>query len=192
MVGGAPVGVEPDTDVARSAWLALGVTMLVFFLVVIDVSAVNVAFPTIATDLDTDETTLSWIVSGYNVTVAALLLVVGRLADSHGRKRLFMPGLAVFGVGSLLCGLAPSVELLIAARVLQAVGGAVISPTALAVVLPDFPPHRRSMAIGLTGGHRRTWRRLQGLRPRIRSSSTLWDVARHLPGSTFPSASWSS
>lgn len=141
----------PDDAVTRSAWLALGVTTLVFFLVVIDISAVNVAFPTIIKDLDTDEATLSWIISGYNVTVAALLLVAGRMADSWGRKRLFMPGIAVFMLGSILSGLAPSVGWLIAARIVQAVGGAVISPTAMAVVLPDFPPSKRSTAIGILG-----------------------------------------
>ena len=86
-----------------------------FFLVVIDISAVNVAFPSISEDLDAPESTLSWIISGYNVTVAALLLVVGRLADSWGRKKLFMPGIAVFAIGSVLCGLAPSVGWLIGA-----------------------------------------------------------------------------
>ena len=122
-----------------------------FFLVVIDISAVNVAFPSISEDLDAPESTLSWIISGYNVTVAALLLVVGRLADSWGRKKLFMPGIAVFAIGSVLCGLAPSVGWLIGARVVQAVGGAVISPTSLAVVLPEFPPEKRSAAIGVLG-----------------------------------------
>lgn len=146
----AEPGLE-TTSVPRSAWLALGVTTLVFFLIVIDVSAVNVAFPSIAADLDAAESDLSWIISGYNVTLAALLLVAGRVADSWGRKRLFMPGLAVFGFGSVLCGLAPSVGILIAARIVQAVGGAIISPTALAVVLPEFPPQRRSTAIGFLG-----------------------------------------
>ncbi|MDH3683318.1 MAG: MFS transporter, partial [Acidimicrobiia bacterium] len=150
-------GTAPDPTIAspatveRSAWLALGVTTLVFFLVVVDISAVNVAFPSISADLGAAESTLSWIISGYNITVAALLLVVGRVADSWGRKRLFMPGLGVFLLGSVLCGLAPSVEWLIAARIVQAIGGAVISPTALAVVLPEFPPEKRSTAIGLLG-----------------------------------------
>ena len=145
-----PLDGEPTT-ITREAWLALTVTTLAFFLVVIDVSAVNVAFPSISADFGVSEASLSWIISGYNVTVGSLLLVAGRLADSLGRKRLFLPGVVVFLVGSLCSAVAPSAGLLIAARVLQAFGGAVISPTALAVVLPEFPAARRSMAIGLAG-----------------------------------------
>jgi EmrB/QacA subfamily drug resistance transporter len=145
----APIGAS-DT-VPRSAWLALFVTTLVFFLVVVDISAVNVAFPSIANDFQVSTAQLSWIISGYNITVGALLLVAGRLADSLGRKRLFIPAVAVFLFGSVLCGLAPSRELLITARVIQAIGGAVLSPTAVAVVLPDFPPSKRSTAIGILG-----------------------------------------
>ena len=140
-----------DDEVARSAWLALGVTTLVFFLVVVDVSAVNVAFPSIADDFGVSTAQLSWILSGYNVTVAALLLTAGRLADSLGRKKVFLPGVVIFMIGSIASGLAPNVNLLIGARVLQAVGGAVLMPTALAVVLPEFPPSKRSTAIGFLG-----------------------------------------
>jgi EmrB/QacA subfamily drug resistance transporter len=145
-----PGGAEPKT-VTTEAWLALSVTTVAFFLVVIDVSAVNVAFPSIGDDLGVSDASLSWIVSGYNVTVGSLLLVAGRLADSLGRKRLFLPGVVVFLIGSLLSAVAPSASLLIAARVVQAIGGAVVSPTALAVVLPEFPADRRSMAIGVAG-----------------------------------------
>ncbi len=144
-------GAAAADAVPRTAWLALFVTTLVFFLVVIDISAVNVAFPSIAEEFGTSTAQLSWIISGYNITVGALLLVAGRLADSLGRKRLFIPAVAVFLLGSVLCGLAPNRGLLIAARVLQATGGAVLSPTAVAVVLPDFPPNKRSTAIGILG-----------------------------------------
>ncbi|MEZ5375784.1 MAG: MFS transporter [Acidimicrobiales bacterium] len=137
--------------IPREAWLALIIATLVFFLVVVDVSAVNVAFPSIGRDFEVDETTLGWILSGYNITVAALLMVSGRLADSLGRKKMFMPGVAIFGLGSLLCGLAPNTNVLILARVVQAIGGAIVSPTAIAVVLPEFPVAKRSMAIGITG-----------------------------------------
>ncbi|NNE11043.1 MAG: MFS transporter [Ilumatobacter sp.] len=135
----------------HNPWLAVGVTTLVFFLVVIDVSAVNVAFPSIRDDFDVAESTLGWIISGYNIAVASLLLVAGRYADSLGRKRLFLPGVAVFAIGSMLSALAPSAALLIGARVVQGIGGAIISPTAIAVVLPAFPPNKRSTVIGLTG-----------------------------------------
>jgi EmrB/QacA subfamily drug resistance transporter len=143
--------VDAPADQARNPWLAVIVTTLVFFLVVIDVSAVNVAFPSIRDDFGVPESTLGWIISGYNIAVASLLLVAGRYADSLGRKRLFIPGVAVFAVGSMCSALAPSAEFLIGARVLQGVGGAIIAPTAIAVVLADFPPNKRSTVIGLTG-----------------------------------------
>ena len=135
----------------RNPWIAVVVTTLVFFLVVIDVSAVNVAFPSIRDDFGVAESALGWIISGYNIAVASLLLVAGRYADSLGRKRLFIPGVAIFAIGSMLSAIAPSAAALIAARVVQGIGGAIIAPTAIAVVLPDFPPNKRSTVIGLTG-----------------------------------------
>lgn len=135
----------------RDAWLAVVVATVVFFLVVIDVSAVNVAFPSIGDDFGVSESTLGWVISGYNVTLAALLLVAGRYADSFGRKKLFIPGVAIFMLGSALSALAPNVGFLIAARVIQGIGGAIISPTAISVVLPDFPANKRSTIIGITG-----------------------------------------
>lgn len=133
----------PDLAVPRHAWLALSVATLMTFLVVIDISAVNVAFPSMAADLDTSRSSLSWVVSGYNITVGALLLVAGRLADSIGRRKVFLPGVAIFMVGSLLSGFAPTASLLVAARVVQAIGGAIATSASMAVVLPDFPPARR-------------------------------------------------
>ncbi len=147
----SPATSPPPATIDASAWLALGVTTIVFFLVVIDVSAVNVAFPSIADDYGVDEADLGWIISGYNITVASLLLVAGRFADSLGRKRLFLPGVFVFMLGSALSGIARNETELVAARVVQAIGGAIISPTAIAVVLPEFPPSKRSLAIGITG-----------------------------------------
>ncbi len=141
----------PDTTITRQAWLSLGVTTIVTFLVVIDVSAVNVAFPSIREDFEVSRTQLSWVISAYNVTVGALLLFAGRLGDSLGRRRVFLPGVGVFLFGSLLCGLAPNATLLIAARVVQAIGGAVTMATSFAVMLPDFPAARRSTAIGIAG-----------------------------------------
>ncbi len=142
---------EPDNTISRSAWQALAVAQLATFLAVIDISAVNVAFPSIVDDFDSTRTTVGWIVSGYNVTVGALLLAAGRLADSYGRRRVFIPGVALFMVGSALSGASISVGMLIAARIIQAAGGAVVIASAFAVVLPDFPPARRSTAIGFAG-----------------------------------------
>ena len=140
-----------EAPVPRSAWMALIVTTLVFFLSVVDVSAVNVAFPSIAEDFQVSRSQLSWIISGYNVTVATGLLLAGRLADSIGRRKVFIPGVAIFMVGSALSGAAPSVELLIGARVVQAVGGSIVAATSIAVVLPDFPLTKRGTIIGIAG-----------------------------------------
>jgi EmrB/QacA subfamily drug resistance transporter len=148
---GAAAPKIPNVTVAREAWIALAVSTLVTFLVVVDISAVNVAFPSIRDDFDVSDSGLSWVVSGYNITVGALLLVSGRLADSMGRRRVFLPGVFLFGFGSMMCALAPSAGWLIAARLLQGVGGAVVSAAGFAVMLPGFPPARRSTAIGIAG-----------------------------------------
>lgn len=140
-----------DAVITRQAWLALAVTTLVTFLVVIDISAVNVAFPSIQDDLETDRATLSWIISGYNIAVGALLLAAGRVADSIGRKKVFLPGVALFMVGSAMCGFADSVSFLIFSRLVQGVGGAVVAASSFAVMLPEFPSSRRSTAIGFAG-----------------------------------------
>ena len=120
-------------------------------MVVVDVSIVNVAFPSIQKSLDASNAALSWIVSGYSITVGSFLLLSGRLADRQGRRRMFNLGLAIFAVGSLFSGVASAVEVLIAARVVQAVGGSLIMPSSLAMVLPEFPVSRRSAAIGMWG-----------------------------------------
>ena len=141
----------PDTHISRDAWLALSVSTLVVFLVVIDISAVNVAFPSIREEFEVSATDLSWIVSGYNIVVGALLMVSGRLADSLGRRKVYLPGVAIFGLGSALCAFAPTAGLLIAARIVQGVGGAITTAAGFAVMLPEFPPSRRSTAIGIAG-----------------------------------------
>ncbi len=95
----------PDTAISRQAWLALGVTLLVTFFVVVDVSAVTVAFPSMQREFDVSRSALSWVISGYNIVVGALLLVSGRMADSIGRRKVFLPGVALFGAASLAAGL---------------------------------------------------------------------------------------
>lgn len=147
----APHAAVGSQEVPRTAWLALGVTTVVFFLTVIDVSAVNVAFPSISEDFEVSKSDLSWIISGYNITVATGLLLAGRLADSLGRKRVFIPGVVIFMIGSALSGAAPSAALLIAARVVQAVGGSIVAASSLAVVLPEFPLSKRGSVIGIAG-----------------------------------------
>ncbi len=137
------------SDVPRRAWVVLAVVCTSIFLVVIDASIVNVGFPSIAEDLRAGDAVLSWILTAYNVTVASLVLLAGRAADRLGRKRVFLASVAVFTIGSLLCSLAPGAGWLIAFRVVQAAGGSAIFPASLALVLPEFPMGRRSMAIGI-------------------------------------------
>ncbi len=140
-----------DDTIPRRAWLALLVSTIVVFLVVIDISAVNVAFPSIREDFDVSDSQLSWIIGAYNIVVGSLLMLSGRLADSIGRRKVYLPGVALFGLGSVLCALAPGAGWLIAARVVQAIGGSITLAGGFAVMLPEFPQSRRSTAIGVAG-----------------------------------------
>jgi len=129
----------------------LALTSIGVTLVSLDISIVNVAFGAIAKDFPESRRTLTWVFSAYNIAYAAGLLTAGRLADAFGRKRAFLTGLSIFMVGSLLCAFAPSALMLVAARAVQAIGGAVLTPSSLALVLPEFPVERRSAAIGVWG-----------------------------------------
>jgi EmrB/QacA subfamily drug resistance transporter len=121
------------------------------FLATIDGSIVNVALPTLSTALGADFATVQWVVLSYLLTITTLLAVVGRLADMYGRKRLYNSGFVVFTVGSLLCGLSPSVGWLIGFRVLQGIGAALILALGLALVTEAFPPQERGRALGIAG-----------------------------------------
>ena len=128
----------------------LSLTAIATFLVSLDTSIVVVAQRRIQEDLH-HPTILTWVFSGYNIAYAAGLLTAGRFADVNGRKRSFLRGLALFSIGSILCGLAPSAILLVAARLVQAIGGAMLTPASLALVLPEFPAEKRTVAIGVWG-----------------------------------------
>lgn len=130
----------------------LVVTALGIFMTFLDATIVNVAFPSIQADFPAAGLPeLSWVLNGYNAVIAAVLLPAGRLADLLGRRRVFLVGLAVFVVGSLLCGVAPSVLVLIAARVVQAIGAGMIVPASLALLLSAFDAERRAAAVALWG-----------------------------------------
>jgi EmrB/QacA subfamily drug resistance transporter len=134
----------------RFAALALIVTAQ--FMVVLDVAIVNVALPSIRTDLGFSETSLEWVVSAYAVVFGGALLLGGRLADLLGRRRLFVAGLALFSLASLLCGLASSEASLIGFRALQGLGGAMLAPAALSLLMTTFPEGReRNLALGIYG-----------------------------------------
>lgn len=129
----------------------LALTSIGVMLVSLDISIVNVAFGSFVKEWPESRRTLTWVFSAYNIAYAAGLLTAGRLADAFGRKRAFLSGLTIFMIGSLLCALAPSALLLVCARIVQALGGAILTPASLALVLPEFPVARRSAAIGIWG-----------------------------------------
>ena len=133
-------------------WLTLAAVSFGLFMIMLDNTVVNVALPSIQRDLDTDLSELQWIVTGYALTFAALMLVGGKVADAYGRRLIFVIGIAVFTIASLLCGLADSGEMLISARVLQGAGAALMNPATLSIIAATFPPHQRGTAIGIWAG----------------------------------------
>ncbi|NWJ97512.1 MAG: MFS transporter [Chloroflexi bacterium] len=136
---------------AVNPWLVLTSLMFGFFMSLLDATIVNIALTNIQTSLKADLTTVSWVLSGYNLVFAVLLVTMGRFADQFGRKRLFMIGMVLFSLGSLLCAISPSIEWLIAFRALQAIGAAALNPVSLAVITVVFPPAKRGAAIGVWG-----------------------------------------
>ena len=133
-------------------WKVLVVTSVSVFMGFLDATIVNVAFPAISRDFpDSTLSGLSWVLNAYNIVFAALLVPAGRFADRIGRRRAFLGGLALFVAASAACAAAPSLETLVAARVLQAAGAAVLVPVGLALLLPEFPPTQRALAVGLYG-----------------------------------------
>ena len=135
----------------RGRWV-LAATVLGSSLALIDSTVVNIALPAIGTDLHAGIAGLTWTVNAYTLTLAALILVGGSLGDRLGRRRVFMSGVVVFGVASLLCALAPTIEALVIARAVQGVGGALLTPGALAIIQATFRPEDRSRAIGAWTG----------------------------------------
>jgi EmrB/QacA subfamily drug resistance transporter len=122
------------------------------FLAFLDATIVNVAFPSIRESFsEADIGALSWVLNAYNIVFAAFLILFGRLTDLVGRRRSFVLGVAIFTIASVLCGIAPSVEFLIGARVVQALGAAMLVPASLALVIAAFPSERRAHAVGIWG-----------------------------------------
>ena len=136
----------------RLKWLGLGLLATVQFMVVLDIAIVNVALPSIQTDLGFSQANLQWVISAYALVFGGFLLLGGRTADLLGRRRVFMAGLILFTIGSLLCGLAWSEASLIGARAIQGLGAATISPAALAILMTTFAEGReRNIALGVWG-----------------------------------------
>jgi len=133
-------------------WLTLAVVGAAFFMTVLDVAIVNVAIPSIQKDLQIREETVQWVIIAYAITFGGFLLLGGRMADLLGRRRIFVGGLILFTLASLVCGLASSAGVLIAARAVQGVGAAIISPAALSIVTTTFTEGaERNKALGIWG-----------------------------------------
>lgn len=146
----AASALEPRLDSRR--WIVLAVVVAAQFMVVLDVAIVNVALPSIKTDLGFTQETLQWVVTAYAILFGGVLLLGGRMADLLGRRRLFMAGLAIFTIASLLDGLAWSEGSLIAFRGLQGLGAALLSPAALSILTTTFQEGReRNVALGVWG-----------------------------------------
>ncbi len=144
----APLTASPD----RRRWIGLAVLVAAQFMVVLDVAIVNVALPTIKTDLHFSQESLQWVVTAYSILFGGVLLLGGRMADLLGRRRLFMAGLVLFTASSLLDGLAWSEGSLIAFRALQGLGAALLSPAALSILTTTFEEGRdRNLALGVWG-----------------------------------------
>lgn len=137
---------------AKTRWIALAILCLAFFMDILDVAIVNVALPTIQEDLDFSQQNLAWVVSAYALTYGGLLLLGGRIADTLGRRMIFMTGVTTFAAASLIAGLAWTDTALIAARALQGVGAAMMTPAALSLVVNTFNEGSdRNKALGIWG-----------------------------------------
>jgi EmrB/QacA subfamily drug resistance transporter len=140
--------VHPD----NRKWLTLAAVSFGLFMIMLDNTVVNVALPSIQRDLRVGLSELEWIVTGYALTFAALMLIGGKLADLLGRRLIFVAGLAIFTLASLACGLAESGDVLIGARIVQGVGAALMNPATLSIIAATFPSHQRGTAIGIWAG----------------------------------------
>jgi EmrB/QacA subfamily drug resistance transporter len=133
-------------------WWTLGAVAFGLFMIMLDNTVVFVALSSIQEDLQISTSELQWVVNGYALTFAVLMLSGGKLADMFGRRRIFIVGLVIFTAASLACGLATGAESLIAARVVQGAGSALMNPATLSIITATFPPRQRGMAIGIWVG----------------------------------------
>jgi EmrB/QacA subfamily drug resistance transporter len=133
-------------------WLTLAAVSFGLFMIMLDNTIVNVALPTMERSLHLKVSELEWVVTGYALTFGALMLTGGKLADLFGRRAMFVAGLVVFTFSSLACGLAGGATLLIAARVVQGIGAALMNPSTLSIITVTFPPKQRGTAIGIWAG----------------------------------------
>ncbi len=148
-----PDEIEQVVPDRRTRLLILAICSMSLLIVGLDTTIVNVALPAIHRSLHSSFSGLQWTIDAYTLVLASLLMLSGSTADRIGRRRIFQVGLSLFGLGSLLCALAPSLPLLIAARVLQAIGGSMLNPVAMSIIRNVFvDPRERAQAIGVWGG----------------------------------------
>jgi EmrB/QacA subfamily drug resistance transporter len=140
------------SKIRNNPWAVLVFLCLGFFMVLLDVTIVNIAIPSMIDGLKASLDQVIWVLNAYTLTFAVLLITAGRLGDRFGQRNLFTAGLAVFVLASVACGLSRDPNQLIAARVVQAVGGALLTPQTLAILTTIFPPARRGAAFGIWGG----------------------------------------
>src|SRR5205085_3141227 len=133
-------------------WWTLFAVAFGLFMIMLDNTVVNVALPSIRQDIGISISELEWVVNGYALTFGVLLLTGGKLADMLGRRRIFMIGLVIFTASSFFCGFANSAGVLIAARVVQGSGAALMNPATLSIIVATFPPRQRGTAIGIWAG----------------------------------------
>ncbi|MEV6412132.1 MFS transporter [Kribbella sp. NPDC051718] len=137
----------------RRRLLVLAICCLSLFIVGLDTTVVNLALPSIRSELNASVSKLQWTIDAYTLVIASLLMLSGSTADRLGRRRVFQAGLVLFGLGSLACGFAPTVDLLIAFRMVQAIGGSMLNPVAMSIITNTFTdPRERAQAIGVWGG----------------------------------------
>ena len=148
-LAGRPAGVDDDGHPRK--WLILAAVSLGMFMALLDVTIVNIAIPAIMEDLNTTITKVSWVLNAYNLAMAALFLSMGRVADKFGQKLVFVSGLALFTLFSLLCGLSPTIDWLIVFRVGQGIGGAMMMPVSLSILMGAFPKRQHGTAVGIWG-----------------------------------------
>ena len=142
---------QPAPDEQPMAWRSLWAMVVGFFMILVDSTIVTVATPTIMRELNANVTSVVWVTSAYLLAYAVPLLITGRLGDRFGPKRVYLIGLVVFTLASLGCGLTTTIELLIAARVVQGLGAALMTPQTMTVITRVFPPHQRGTAMAVWG-----------------------------------------
>ncbi len=148
---GSTAGASSMHTEGRGRWIGLAMLSIGVAMIIVDATIVNVAVPSIIRDLKLNSTTAEWVNTVYALVFAALLVTVGRLGDVWGRRRMYLMGLVLFAVASMLAGLAPTGDLLIAARVLQGVGGAMILPSTQSILNTNFRGRDRAIAFGIWG-----------------------------------------